>query len=134
MDIASKVLEIPPLESKEAHRLFGLKLALETDPADVYADMKNGVGRFVLVDVRRPDDYAKSHAAGAVNIPHPEMTEERMATYPEDTVFVVYCWGPGCNGADKAAYKLSALGRPVKMMIGGIEYWEEKEGYPVEQG
>jgi rhodanese-related sulfurtransferase len=61
------------------------------------------------------------------------MTAERMAEYPLETVFVVYCWGPGCNGADKAAARLSALGRPVKIMIGGIEYWEEREQNPVER-
>ena len=54
--------------------------------------------------------------------------------WKKDTVLVVYCWGPGCNGATKAAVKLSALGFPVKEMIGGIEYWEDKERYPVERG
>jgi rhodanese-related sulfurtransferase len=46
----------------------------------------------------------------------------------------VYCWGPGCNGATKAAMQLSALGFPVKEMIGGMEYWAERERYPVERG
>jgi rhodanese-related sulfurtransferase len=133
MAMTSKVMETPALGSDAAHRFFSRKLALETDPADVYADMKSGCARFFLADVRSPEDYAECHAAGAVNIPHTDINAERMADYPADTLFVVYCWGPGCNGADKAALKLSALGRPVKIMIGGIEYWEEKEGYPVER-
>ena len=132
MPSPSKVLETPALASEEAHRHFSRKLALETDPADVYADMQSGRAPFVLADVRSPADFANGHAAGALNMPHADISAETMAAHPADTLFVVYCWGPGCNGADKAALKLSALGRPVKIMIGGFEYWAEKEGYPVE--
>jgi hypothetical protein len=39
--------------------------------------------------------------------------------------------GPGCNGAAKAALKISALGYGVKEMLGGIHYWEDFERYPV---
>ena len=56
------------------------------------------------------------------------MTERRMAEWPEDTLFVVYCAGPHCNGADKAALKLSRMGRRVKLMIGGITGWAD-EGF-----
>jgi rhodanese-related sulfurtransferase len=130
----SRILEIPPANPSETQQYFHHKLSLETDPADVYADLENGFDGFILVDVRSPDAFARSHARGAINIPHAAMTEQRLSVYPPNTVFIVYCWGPGCNGADKAAYRLSKLGRPVKIMIGGIEYWQEKEGYPVEQG
>ncbi|MEM7348437.1 MAG: rhodanese-like domain-containing protein, partial [Chloroflexota bacterium] len=119
-------------DAASAH--FARKLAFEADPADVHHDMENGVDEFVLVDVRSADNYARSHAVGAVNIPTPEITEARLAEYEQDTVFIVYCWGPGCNGADKAALKISEMGRPVKMMIGGIEYWEDRERYPVVRG
>jgi rhodanese-related sulfurtransferase len=44
---------------------------------------------------------------------------------------VVYCWGPGCNGATKAALAFAALGHPVREMIGGFEYWA-REGLAVE--
>jgi rhodanese-related sulfurtransferase len=60
------------------------------------------------------------------------MTQKRMETdYPPDTLFVVYRWGPGCNGSTKAAPRLSQLGCAVKELIGGIEYWR-KEGYAIE--
>jgi rhodanese-related sulfurtransferase len=55
---------------------------------------------------------------GAINIPHREMTATRMAEYPKDKVFVVYCAGPNCNGTNKPALRLARLGLPVKMMIG----------------
>jgi rhodanese-related sulfurtransferase len=44
---------------------------------------------------------------------------------------VTYCWGPGCDGATKAALALARRGYRVKEMIGGIEYWI-REGFEVE--
>ncbi len=133
MSNSSKVLATPAADSKAAQAFFQSKLGFETDPADVYTDMKNGRTDFVLVDVRSENAYGKSHATGAVNIPYADITAERMAVYPMDTAFVVYCWGPGCNGATKSALKLSEMGYAVKEMIGGIEYWEDRERYPVER-
>jgi rhodanese-related sulfurtransferase len=85
----------------------------------------------VLVDVRSAEHYRKSHIPQAINIPVAHITPKALAAYPPDTLFVVYCWGPGCNGATKAAIKLSELGFPVKEMLGGIEYWEDRERYVV---
>ena len=70
---------------------------------------------------------------GAVHIPHAELTEERLTEYAADTLFVVYCAGPHCNGANRGARRLADLGRPVKEMIGGIIGWQD-EGFPVESG
>lgn len=130
---SSKVLQTPPANSDEAHEFFSRKLRHETDPSDVYHDIQHGIANFVLVDVRSPEAYRRSHIPWAVNIPHTDISADRLAEYPEDTVFVVYCWSPGCNGATKAAVKISQLGRAVKEMIGGIEYWEDRERYPVER-
>ena len=63
---------------------------------------------------------------GAVNIPHRTMTAERMAQYPKDTAFVVYCAGPHCNGANKGAVRLARLGYRVKEMIGGVTGWQDE--------
>jgi rhodanese-related sulfurtransferase len=41
---------------------------------------------------------------------------------------VVYCAGPHCNAAEKAAIRLAKRGRPVKKMIGGITGWLD-EGF-----
>lgn len=88
--------------------------------------MESGAADFVLVDVRSEETFAKGHVPGAVNIPHATMTAERMASYPPDTMFVVYCAGPHCNGANKGAVRLARLGRPVKEMIGGIVGWRSE--------
>jgi len=126
-----RAVGVPAADPEVAYAHFSAKLAFETDPSDVYADITNGVDNFVLADVRGVEDYERSHAKGAISLPHRTITESRMAEFDQNTMFVVYCWGPGCNGAIKAAAKLSALGFRVKEMIGGIEYWENKERYPV---
>ena len=110
---------------------FERRLGLETDCSDVHASLKDGLD-FVLVDVRGPKPYAAGHLPGAVNIPHRTMTAERMAEYPEDTAFVVYCAGPHCNGANKAAIRLARLGYRVKEMIGGVTGWVD-EGFALER-
>ncbi len=56
-----------------------------------------------------------------------------MAEWPTDTLFVVYCAGPHCNGADRAALRLAELGRPVKLMLGGITGWAD-EGFAFASG
>jgi rhodanese-related sulfurtransferase len=119
--------------SADANAFFRRKLSYETDPSDVYNDMQHDTADFVILDVRSPEAYAKSHVPGATNLAHAQITAKRMQEYAPDTLFIVYCWGPGCNGATKGAIKLSELGYAVKEMIGGIEYWE-REGYPVERG
>jgi rhodanese-related sulfurtransferase len=106
---------------------FGSLLALETDCWDVHAAFKTAAPDnpdFVLLDVRQPDVFKNGHVPGAVNLPHGKIVEATLAEYPDETVFVVYCAGPHCNGADKAALRLARLGRPVKKMIGGMEGWK----------
>jgi len=131
---SSYVLRTPTAPRDEAYAIFPRKLHYETDPSDVYRDMQNGVDAFVVLDVRSPEAYAKSHVPGSLHLPHTEMNAATTTSLPRNKLLVVYCWGPGCNGATKAAMKLSALGFMVKEMIGGIEYWEERERYPVERG
>jgi rhodanese-related sulfurtransferase len=113
---------------------FGSLLAFETDCWDVHAAFKAaapGAPDFVLLDVQSPERFKSGHVPGAVNLPHARIVEANLAEYPAETVFVVYCAGPHCNGADKAALRLARLGRPVKKMIGGIEGWKD-EGFQLE--
>ena len=125
----SLVSAIPPAHPSDAERHFAAKLAFETDCSDVYESFKAGTADFVLLDVRGKRAYERAHVPNAVSLPHREITSERMMAWPHDTLFVVYCAGPHCNGADKAALALSRLGRPVKIMIGGMTGWAD-EGLP----
>ncbi|MFT4928852.1 MAG: rhodanese-related sulfurtransferase [Phenylobacterium sp.] len=117
--------------SEQASHFFSQKLANETDCSDVYADIKADNKDYILLDVRSREAFDKSHAITAVSMPHSEINAESFGKYDKETRFVVYCWGPGCNGASKAGLKISSLGFAVKEMIGGIHYWEDFERYPV---
>jgi rhodanese-related sulfurtransferase len=99
----------------------------------VHDAVSNGRQDFLLVDVRSPDLYANGHALGAVNIPHRKLIESLLGRYSRETMFVVYCAGPHCNGAHRAAVRLARLGRPVKIMIGGMTGWLD-EGFRTESG
>ncbi|MFS9383384.1 rhodanese-like domain-containing protein [Citrobacter sp. ANG330] len=125
----SYVTEFPAAASPVAVNHFLSRLSLETDCADVYESIHRGEQDFVLLHVvGKPETFARRHIPGAIHLPHARITAERMAQWPADTLFVVYCAGPHCNGADRAALKLARLGLPVKVMIGGITGWAD-EGF-----
>ncbi len=84
-----------------------------------------------LVEVLPRDEYEDAHLPGAVSLPLKELNRRSAGRLDRSRPVVVYCWGPGCNGATKAGAKISALGREVKEMIGGFEYWV-REGQPTE--
>ena len=83
------------------------------------------------MDVRSPELFKEGHVPGAVSLPHGRIVEANLTEYPQETLFVVYCAGPHCNGADKAALRFARLGRPVKKMIGGVEGWKD-DGFSFE--
>lgn len=123
----SYVTEFPAADPQESVAHFLRRLSVETDCADVHHALANHQQDFVLLHVvGRPEQFAHRHLPGAVHLPWSAMTAETMAQWPQDTLFVVYCAGPHCNGADRAALKLSRLGLPVKIMIGGITGWEDE--------
>jgi len=108
---------------------FAAKLRFETDPSDVAAAFAAG-DPVVLVDVRGHASWHQGRIAGAIHLPHVEIPERAAEVIPSDVAVVVYCWGPGCNGATRGALQFSRLGYAVKEMIGGFEYWA-REGLEI---
>ncbi|MBZ9793184.1 rhodanese-like domain-containing protein [Rhizobium sp. 3T7] len=129
----SFVTETPAASPEATAAYYARKLAFETDCWDVHASLAAGHRDFVLLDVRSPMLYAASHVPYAINLPHGKMTAHRMSEWPADTIFVVYCAGPHCNGTDKAALRLARLGLQVKVMIGGMTGWAD-EGFAFDSG
>jgi rhodanese-related sulfurtransferase len=127
----SPVRAVPAADSQDAAHHFERLLGFETDCWDVHESIESGNVDFVLLDVRSPEFYDKGHIPTATNLPHGRVIERNLSDHPMDTLFVVYCAGPHCNGADRAALRFAKLGRPVKKMIGGIEGWID-EGFELE--
>ena len=127
----SAITEVPPASSDRALQHFATGLEFETDCWDVHDAIQNGKADFVALDVRSPALYAKGHVPGAINLPHGKIIEGTLRHFPADTVFVTYCAGPHCNGAQRGAIRLARLGRPVKLMIGGVTGWLD-EGFSLE--
>jgi rhodanese-related sulfurtransferase len=128
--MSNDVTSIAAAPSRDALAHFERLFRFETDCWDVHEALSCADPGFVLLDVRGPGHFRKGHISGATGLPHRKITATGMAAWSPETLFVVYCAGPHCNGAARAAVRLSALGRPVKIMIGGITGWLD-EGFPL---
>jgi rhodanese-related sulfurtransferase len=128
----SLVTQVPAAESASALSRFESAFSFETDCWDVHQSLAREPD-FILIDVRSPELFAHAHVPGAINIPHAKIIASRMAGYAPGTLFVVYCGGPHCNGAQRGAVRLARLGLPVKIMVGGMAGWLD-EGFGVEAG
>ena len=127
------VTAVSAADSATARMHFSATLQFETDCWDVSDALASGTPGFVLLDVRGPALFARGHVPGAANLPHGKIVESKLAQYPSDTLFVTYCAGPHCNGATRGALRLAELGRPVKVMIGGVTGWLD-EGFELASG
>ena len=117
----------------EALQHFSARLAFETDVSDVAAELAAGAPGMLVVDTRSPESWNQGHVPGAIHLPTAQIAEQAAELIDRDKTVVVYCWGPGCNGAQKAAVEFARLGYTVKEMLGGFEYWA-REGWAVETG
>ena len=110
---------------------FAARLTFQTDVSDVRLALESGNPGFVLLDSRGPAAWAQGHIARARHLPTAEIEARARRELDATVPLVTYCWGPGCNGATRAALALAELGFVVREMIGGLEYWI-REGFPVQ--
>lgn len=86
--------------------------------------------KFVLVDVREDNEYAKDHLPGALHLGKGVIERDIEKAVPDtNTEIVLYCGG-GFRSA-MAADNLQKMGyKNVISMDGGIREWREKK-YPL---
>ncbi|MFD5320444.1 rhodanese-like domain-containing protein [Streptomyces sp. NPDC127098] len=128
---ASPALRTPPAAPAEAAAFFTARLTFQADVSDVRASLVSGDPGFVLVDSRGAEGWRQGHVPGAVHLPTADIPARAASLLDPAVPVITYCWGPGCDGATRAALALALLGYRVKELIGGIEYWI-REGFPVE--
>ncbi|MFG2113647.1 rhodanese-like domain-containing protein [Streptomyces sp. NPDC048718] len=129
---STSVLRVAPASPAEAAAHFRASLAHYTDVSDVAAALAaGGDPGFVLLDSRSTESWDQGHIPGAVHLPTALIPERAAGLLDPAVPVVTYCWGPGCNGASRAALALAELGYRVKEMLGGFEYWA-REGFAYE--
>lgn len=127
----NEVTRVPAASAEDTLRHHRRLFAYEADCWDVHAALEKDDPGFVLIDVRSRELYDAGHVPGAVHLPHGKMTAARVDALGPTDLHVVYCAGPHCNGASRGAIALAELGRPVKIMVGGIEGWKD-EGFSLQ--
>ena len=106
------------------------KLNYETDSYDLWESITLGKD-IVVVDARSAEAYADQHIPGAVNIPHRTMNPDSTAHLDNNSLYVTYCDGIGCNASTKGALNMARLGFNVKELKGGLDWWI-RDGYETE--
>ena len=74
---------------------------------------------YIILDVRRPDEYAEGHIPGAINIPNEEIGSAEIAELPDKSqLILVYCRSG--RRSKEASEKLVKLGYTNIVEFGGI--------------
>lgn len=77
---------------------------------------------YIILDVRRPDEFAEGHIPGAINVANESIGTEEISELPDkDQLIMVYCRSG--RRSKEAAEKLVALGYTNIVEFGGILDW-----------
>ena len=82
---------------------------------------------FVVVDIRKPDEYAAYHIPGAVNVPLTQLGRSDITAQPK-----IVLYSSGGIHASQAWFFLKALGHKGSYtLFGGLEEWRDAYVEPV---
>ena len=74
---------------------------------------------YIILDARRPDEYAEGHIPGAINIPNEEIGTAEISELPDKSqLILVYCRSG--RRSKEASEKLVKLGYTNIVEFGGI--------------
>ena len=78
---------------------------------------------YIILDVRRPDEFAAGHIPGAINVPNESIGKDEIAELPNKSqLILVYCRSG--RRSKEAAEKLVKLGYTNIVEFGGILDWK----------
>ena len=78
---------------------------------------------YIILDVRRPDEYAAGHIPNAINVPNETIGTSEIAELPnKDQLIMVYCRSG--RRSKEASEKLVKLGYTNIVEFGGILDWK----------
>lgn len=85
--------------------------------------MFSAPGDYIILDVRRADEFSEGHIPGAINVANEDIDDERPTELPDpDQVIFVYCRSG--RRSKEASAKLAALGYTNIYEFGGILDWD----------
>ena len=97
-------------EQKSGYKQVSMEEGLELMEAD---------SDYILLDVRRDDEFEEGHIPGAINIPNESIGTEDIAELPDkNQTIYVYCRSG--NRSKQASKKLAELGYTNVVEFGGI--------------
>ena len=77
---------------------------------------------YIILDVRREDEYASGHIPGAINVANEAIIDKEPKELPnKDQLILVYCRSG--NRSKQAAAKLANMGYTNIVEFGGINEW-----------
>ena len=90
---------------------------------DEAVKMMKNEKNYIILDVRRPDEYAKGHIPGAINVPNEEIGTAEISELPDKSqLILVYCRSG--RRSKEASEKLVKLGYTNIVEFGGIQDYE----------
>lgn len=90
---------------------------------DAAVNMMKDEENYIILDVRRPDEYAEGHIPGAINVPNEEIGSAEISELPDKSqLILVYCRSG--RRSKEAAEKLVKLGYTNIVEFGGILDWK----------
>ena len=77
---------------------------------------------YIILDVRRPDEFAEKHIPNAINVPNETIGKDEIPELPnKEQLILVYCRSG--NRSKQASEKLVKLGYTNIYEFGGINDW-----------
>ena len=94
--------------------------SITMDEAVAMMEQENG---YIILDVRRPDEFAAGHIPNAINVPNETIGTAEISELPDkDQLIMVYCRSG--RRSKEASEKLVKLGYTNIVEFGGILDWK----------
>ena len=114
----------------ESNKADAKKADVKKISAETLQSSIDGKEDFILVDVRKKDEFTSGHVKGALNLPLSNM-EKGYNQLPQDKRVVLYC--NSANRSNQAARILLQHGYKKIEEMEGFKFWLEK-GLPSAKG
>ncbi len=112
-----------PMPAEEKNQTGQRKAEYTSISMDEAKEVFATPGDYIILDVRRADEFAGGHIPGAINVANEDIGSEQPAELPDlDRVIYVYCRS-GRRSKDASA-KLAAIGYTNIYEFGGILDWD----------